>query len=108
MRHIDRLPAYMACISQLTPRISNLRCSGSAALDLCYVAAARLDAFIETQLQPWDMAAGALIVKEAGGLVGDWQGGENYMEKGGIIAANPKLFGLMCSAISGESAINNV
>lgn len=107
VRQPVQLPEYLACISQLVPKISNLRCSGSAALDLCYVAAGRLDSFIEIGLHIWDIAAGSLIIKEAGGLVGDWQGGEHYLEKGSIIAANPKIFSLLYSAIASEPTGNS-
>jgi len=85
---VDFLPIF----NQLMPQLANIRCSGSAALDLAYVAAGRLDAFLEVGLKPWDVAAGALLVSEAGGLVGDWQGGENYLKKETILAATPKIF----------------
>ena len=65
---------------------------GSAALDLCYVAAGRLEGFWEDHLHPWDMAAGALLVQEAGGLVSDLQGEQGFLEKGDICAATPKVF----------------
>jgi len=68
------------------------RQSGAAALDLAYVAAGCYDGCIQYHLKPWDMMAGALLVREAGGLVGDDQGGENYLEHGNIIAGNSKLF----------------
>ena len=70
----------------------DIRRAGSAALDLAYVAAGRLDAFWEIGLKPWDMAAGALIIRESGGLVGDFSGQDNYLETGNIIAGNPKIF----------------
>lgn len=106
VRDVAVLPGYWNNLGQLIPKIANLRCSGSAALDLCYVASGRLDAFVEIRLKPWDMAAGALIVKEAGGLVGDWQGGEHFMEKGSIVAANPKIFALLLPLISKEALMN--
>lgn len=68
------------------------RCTGSAALDLAYVAAGKLDGYFENNLKIWDMAAGALMVKEAGGFVSDVDGSENYLQSGKIVAANPKLF----------------
>lgn len=86
------LSAYLSILQELIPQVSGLRRQGSAALDLAYVAAGRYDGFFEFNLQSWDIAAGALIVKEAGGLVGDPQGGENFLSSGNIIAANPKLF----------------
>ncbi|HVV68897.1 MAG TPA: inositol monophosphatase family protein [Gammaproteobacteria bacterium] len=92
MRHPEKLPGYLNFFQQLMLEISKIRCAGSAALDLAYVAAGRLDGYFETDLKAWDIAAGALLVKEAGGLVGDWQGGENYLEKGDIIVGTPKVF----------------
>ena len=70
----------------------SLRNSGSAALDLAYVAAGRLDAMCMRRLQIWDMAAGALMVVEAGGLLGDFDGGAEHLQSGNIIAASPGLF----------------
>ena len=69
-----------------------VRRAGAAALDLAYVAAGRLDGFWELGLSPWDLAAGVLLIKEAGGLVSDFQGSENYLQTGNIIAGNPKIF----------------
>ena len=71
--------AFFACLGELANGCSGLRRTGSAALDLAWVASGRLDAFFEVGLQPWDVAAGALLVQEAGGLVSDFNGGENYM-----------------------------
>ena len=65
---------------------------GAASLALAYVAAGRPDAFWETGLSPWDMAAGALIIREAGGFVTDFSGGEDFLESGNIIAGNPKVY----------------
>lgn len=103
VRHPSSLPDYLDHFKQLMPHIANIRCSGSAALDLCYVAAARLDAYLEVKLQPWDIAAGSLIVKEAGGLVSDWQGEEKYLENGAIVAATPKIFGLLLGVMNQKS-----
>lgn len=100
VRHPEHLIDYLNCFKNLVPQVANIRSSGSAALDLCYVATARLDAFLERDLHIWDIAAGSLIVKEAGGLVGDWQGEEKYLEKGDIVAATPKIFSLLLSAIN--------
>lgn len=93
------LLTYLDQVKALFPQVANMRCSGSAALDLCYVAAARLDGFLEMNLHAWDLAAGAIIVKEAGGLVGDWQGAEDYLEKGAIVAATPKIFSALLKNI---------
>lgn len=69
----------------------DIRRSGSAALDLAYVAAGRYDGYWEKGIKPWDVAAGELLVKEAGGLVTDFSGGHDQLKKGEIVAANPKL-----------------
>ena len=74
---------------------------GSAALDLAYVACGRLDAFWEMGLSPWDMAAGALLVLEAGGLVGDLEGEAGYLESGDIAAATPKVFPALLETLEG-------
>ncbi|OGT31160.1 MAG: inositol monophosphatase [Gammaproteobacteria bacterium RIFCSPHIGHO2_12_FULL_35_23] len=68
-----------------------IRIAGSAALDLAYVGAGQLDGFWSMGLKPWDIAAASLIIKEAGGIVIDFQGGEDYLTSGNVIAANPKL-----------------
>ena len=69
----------------------HVRRNGSAALDLAYVAAGRLDGYWEDGLGPWDMAAGALIVREAGGLATDYSGEADFLEKGEIVAGNPRI-----------------
>jgi myo-inositol-1(or 4)-monophosphatase len=78
---------------------AGVRRAGAAALDLAYVAAGRLDAFWEMGLSPWDMAAGALMIQEAGGLVGDLQGDSTWLESGDIAAATPKIFSPLLSAL---------
>ncbi len=87
--HID---TYLAIFKELTQKTSGLRRPGAASLDLAYVAAGRLDGFWEFGLSPWDMAAGALLIAEAGGLVGDLSGESDYLATGNIIAGNPKVF----------------
>ncbi|WP_133138897.1 inositol monophosphatase family protein [Legionella genomosp. 1] len=83
---------YMPTFEALIGKCAGIRRTGSAALDLAYVACGRLDGFWEMGLRPWDMAAAALLIKEAGGLVGDLQGGEDYLKKGDISGGNPKIF----------------
>ena len=85
------LPDFLKTFEAVFYECGSARRTGSAALDLAYVAAGRLDGFWEFQLQPWDIAAGVLLVQEAGGLVVDFKGAENYMKSGNIIAGNPKL-----------------
>ncbi len=82
----------LAAFQAFFDKCLGLRRMGSAALDLAYVAAGRFDGFWGLGLQPWDIAAGSLLVKESGGLVSDCHGTEDYMKKGDIIAGNPKIF----------------
>jgi myo-inositol-1(or 4)-monophosphatase len=93
------LDRYMAQLKLFTGSCRAIRRLGSAALDLAYVAAGRTDGFWEFGLKPWDIAAGALLVREAGGFVGDMDGGDGYLETGGVVAANPRLFKLMIQTI---------
>jgi myo-inositol-1(or 4)-monophosphatase len=86
----EYLPAYMQSLHQVAEKTAGIRRAGSAALDLAYVAAGRLDAYWELKLKPWDIAAGALLVREAGGLVSDFNGGNDYMQSGNVVCGNPK------------------
>jgi myo-inositol-1(or 4)-monophosphatase len=95
-QHLD---AYLNMFKALLVDTAGIRRPGSAALDIAYVAAGRLDGFWEIGLKPWDMAAGVLLVREAGGLVGDLSGGHEFMETGNIVAAAPKLFAAMLREI---------
>ena len=74
---------------------AGIRRPGSAALDLAYVAAGRFDGFWEIDLNPWDIAAGVLLIQEAGGIVGDLAGGHRFLETGNIVAGNPRVFAAM-------------
>ncbi len=95
--HID---AYLAIFRDLTQKTSGLRRAGAATLDLAYVAAGRLDGFWEFGLSPWDMAAGSLLITEAGGLVGDPEGNSGYLDSGNIVAASPKVFSHLIQALA--------
>ena len=86
------LPKALKEYAVLMPRCAGLRRFGAAALDLAYVAAGRYEAFWERGIQPWDVAAGLLLVKEAGGLIGPLDGVENPMMDGALIAANADIF----------------
>ena len=88
----QEIDAYLATLRALIAHTSGIRRAGAAALDLAYVAAGRLDGFWEFGLKIWDVAAGVLLIQEAGGLVSDLDGGHDYMETGNIVAANNKLF----------------
>lgn len=95
----EHLDTYLATFKALFPMTAGIRRPGSAALDLAYVAAGRLDGFWEIGLNPWDMAAGALLIQEAGGLVGDFSGGDDYLQTGNVVAGNPKVFKEILQAI---------
>ncbi|MDA0706849.1 MAG: inositol monophosphatase family protein [Proteobacteria bacterium] len=83
---------YMAMLSKAIIHASGVRRVGSAALDLCYVAAGRLDAYFETGLAPWDLAAGSLIVREAGGIVSGLDGSENFLHSGHVLCGTPRIY----------------
>jgi myo-inositol-1(or 4)-monophosphatase len=91
-RNQESLGPYMSMFRELTHKTAGIRRPGAAALDLAYVACGRYDGFWEMSLSPWDMAAGALLITEAGGLVGDLEGEQGFLEQGNIIAGNPKVF----------------
>jgi len=88
-QHLD---AYLDMFRALFPRTAGIRRAGSAALDLAYVASGRLDGFWEIGLSVWDMAAGILLIQEAGGLCSDFTGGHDFLSNGNLVTANPKLF----------------
>jgi len=94
-RDPEMLEGYIAMFRTMTLHTAGLRRPGAAALDLAYVAAGRLDGFFEIGLAPWDIAAGSLLVTEAGGLVGDFQGDPGYLESGEVLAGAPKIFAQM-------------
>ena len=89
----DNFNNYMAMMGEVMPRCAGLRRPGAAALDLAYVAAGFTDAFFESGLQPWDVAAGSLLVTEAGGLVGNFTGEADFLEQKECLAGNPKVYG---------------
>jgi len=85
------LPQYLVGFNKIFMQAGDIRRSGSAALDLAYVAAGRYDGYWESGLKPWDIAAGELMVRESGGLVTDFSGGNDPMHKGNIVAGSPKI-----------------
>jgi myo-inositol-1(or 4)-monophosphatase len=95
----EDLETYLATFKALFPMTAGIRRAGSAALDLAYVAAGRLDGFWELGLNPWDIAAGALLLEEAGGFISDFAGNQNFMESGNVVAANPKIQKMMLNLI---------
>ena len=88
-KHLD---AYADILRHFMTRCRTIRRQGAAALDLAYVAAGRIDGFLELGLKPWDIAASAVMVREAGGFIGDAAGGERFLETGNVVAANAELF----------------
>lgn len=82
--------SYLKIISSLFVECADFRRTGSAALDLCYLAANRVDGYFELGLKPWDMAAGELIAREAGAILTDFAGGTNYMQSGNIVGSSPR------------------
>lgn len=91
---------YLKAFKAVALNTAGIRRPGSAALDLAYVACGRYDGFWEMGLSPWDMAAGALMVREAGGLVTDLTGGDAYLEQGSIVAGTPKMFRQLLTTVS--------
>lgn len=96
----EHLEAYLKMFHDLCRDTAGIRRAGAAALDLAYVAAGRLDGFWEIGLSPWDMAAGILLIQEAGGIVTDFAGGEHYMETGNLVTGNPKMHQAILDTIS--------
>jgi myo-inositol-1(or 4)-monophosphatase len=99
-REFSHIDAYLAMFKDIIPRTVGIRRPGSAALDLANVAAGRYDGFWEIGLAPWDIAAGCLLITEAGGLVGDLQGNATHMKCGNIVAGTPKVFGQLLQVIA--------
>jgi myo-inositol-1(or 4)-monophosphatase len=83
---------YMNMLAKTIHNTAGVRRVGAAALDMCYVAAGRLDAYFETGLHPWDLAAGAIIVREAGGIVSGLDGSENFLETGHVLTGTPRIY----------------
>ena len=98
-RKDDDFNTYLRMMGDMMQRSAGLRRPGAAALDLAYVAAGFTDGFFETGLQPWDVAAGSLLITEAGGLVGNLSGDSNFLEQKECLAANPKIYGQMVAIL---------
>ena len=94
------LDTYLRMMKTMIEQTAGLRRPGAAALDLAYVAAGYYDGFWEVGLNPWDVAAGSLLVQEAGGLIGDLSGEGDFLHGGQVIAANPKVFAQMVTALA--------
>ena len=98
-KEMERIEVYSRQLKAIMQGTAGIRRAGAAALDLAYVACGRLDAFWELGLSKWDMAAGALMILEAGGLVGDLKGEDRYLESGEIACATPKIFPTLLEAL---------
>lgn len=95
----DRLRAYLRSLETFILETAGVRRAGSASLDLCYTACGRYDGFWEMSLSPWDIAAGSLIVREAGGVVTDFLGKDGYLKSGNVVAANLRIYSSMLEII---------
>jgi myo-inositol-1(or 4)-monophosphatase len=98
-RDLSTLDEYVEMFKIMTAKCHGLRRPGAAALDLAYVAMGRLDGFFEKGLAPWDIAAGSLLITEAGGIVGNFTGDSDYLNKGDVLAGTPKVFAQMVAAL---------
>jgi myo-inositol-1(or 4)-monophosphatase len=105
-RRGDDLDTYLEMFKKISLRCVGLRRPGAAALDLAYVAAGRYDGFFEVGLKPWDVAAGSLLVTEAGGMVGNFTGEADFLHRGEVIAANPRVYAQMVSLLKGYAGRN--
>jgi myo-inositol-1(or 4)-monophosphatase len=99
-RQLDHLDDYLQVLRAVTERAAGVRRPGAAALDLAYVACGRYDAFFEFGLAPWDVAAGSLLVTEAGGLIGNFAGDADYLFTEQVVAATPKVFPSMVTLLA--------
>ena len=99
-RQLDHVDEYLRLFKLVTERAAAVRRPGAAALDLAYVACGRYDAFFEFGLAPWDVAAGSLLITEAGGLIGDFNGDADYIFSEQVVAAAPKVFAAMLNLLN--------
>ena len=106
-REDQDLDAYLPTLKAMIKDTAGVRRAGSAALDLAYVAAGRLDGFWEYGLKPWDLAAGALLVQEAGGIVTDTDGNQNFLENGNLVTGNIKIHAEMMQRLQSCKSTND-
>ncbi len=104
-RRGDNFERYLQMFAKVAQSCAGLRRPGAAALDLCYVAAGWYDGFFETGLSPWDMAAGSLIITEAGGLVGNFTGEADFLYRRELVAGSPKIYGHLVQMLSPFSQV---
>ncbi len=100
-RHPEQIDRYLAAFAVLFENVGDMRRAGSAALDLAYVAAGRVDGFWELGLNLWDIAAGELLITEAGGIVTDWGGTNGYRDTGWVAAGNPDVHTVLVETLAG-------
>jgi len=96
----DNFKRYVQMFEAVMQNCAGLRRPGAAALDLCYVAAGYYDGFFETGLSPWDVAAGSLLITEAGGLIGNFTGEADFLYQREVVAGNPKIYGQLVATLS--------
>ncbi len=96
----DNFKRYVQMFEAVMQNCAGLRRPGAAALDLCYVAAGYYDGFFETGLQPWDAAAGSLLITEAGGLIGNFTGDADFLYQREVVAGNPKIYGQLVQTLA--------
>jgi myo-inositol-1(or 4)-monophosphatase len=101
----DNFKRYLKIFEEVMQSCAGMRRPGAAALDLCYVAAGWYDAFFEMGLSPWDVAAGSLIVTEAGGLVGNFTGDADFLFQREVVAGNPKIYAQLVQTLTPFSRV---
>jgi len=103
----DNFKRYVKMFEAVMQNCAGLRRPGAAALDLCYVAAGYYDGFFETGLHPWDIAAGSLMITEAGGLIGNFTGEADFLYQREVVAGNPKIYGQLVHTLAPYTRVNN-
>ena len=98
----SEMEPYLSMFKKVLQGSSGVRRPGAAALGLCYVACGRLDGFWETGLAPWDLAAGSLIIREAGGIISGLDGSEDYMQSGHVLTGSPKIYSALARTCANE------
>lgn len=104
-RRGDNFKRYVKMFEEVMQHCAGLRRPGAAALDLCYVAAGWYDGFFETGLSPWDIAAGSLMITEAGGLIGNFTGEADFLYQREVVAGNPKVYGQLVQLLTPYSRV---
>ena len=104
-RRGDNFKRYLKMFEEIMTQVAGVRRPGAAALDLCYVAAGHYDGFFETGLNPWDVAAGSLIIQEAGGLVGNFTGEPDFLHQREIVAGTPRIYGPLVQILAPSTRV---